>query len=357
MSKTTIVQIVKRFGCVGGMESYVWHLAHGLSEKGQSVLVICEEVFGEPSQHIDVLFVPKSKPRPRWKSMVRFRELVRLEILRNLKGRQVIIHSHERSLEHHVTTFHGPPIGVMNRLNLLTYFNKRLRTWRRLEREELLSDSTQVVLPVSSWISKALVDQYPSVCPKIEWMAWPGVEKALPRKSPSIPKRKVNDKLNVLFVGVEWKRKGLSKAVKICEEFRRVFGDITLHVYGPTPSDLPRHIKNSPCVDSHGWSSAIPWANYDALILPAIREPFGMVVAEARMNGLPVLMSDTVGAADLQFKNTAVLPINASVIQWCQVLNQLTASRKRLPEIKWSWDELVDLHLNVIYPRVSSSLI
>lgn len=71
-----IVQIVKWFGLVGDMETYVWRLAQGLSEKGLLVSVVCEQVVGEASDDIDIIHVEKSPEKPRWKSMLMFRARV-----------------------------------------------------------------------------------------------------------------------------------------------------------------------------------------------------------------------------------------------------------------------------------------
>ena len=38
-----IIHIVRRFGCVGGMESYVWNLTHELIKQDVQVEIICEE--------------------------------------------------------------------------------------------------------------------------------------------------------------------------------------------------------------------------------------------------------------------------------------------------------------------------
>ena len=105
-----LIHIVRRFGQVGGMEIYVWHLVHGIAARGYSVSVICEEVFGAIDSNIDIYKVLKAPEKPRWKSMLAFRARVDSCVSEQFKGRSVIIHSQERSLCHHVTTFHGPPI-------------------------------------------------------------------------------------------------------------------------------------------------------------------------------------------------------------------------------------------------------
>ena len=171
-----IVQIVKRFGPVGGMETYVWQLAHGLSEKGLLVSVVCEQVVGEASPDIDIIHVEKSPEKPRWKSMLIFRMRVDSFLKDHFQGQKIIIHSHERSLSHHVTTFHGPPINSGGSLNWIQKLNPRIRGWMQMERDELLSPSVQCVVPVSSKVKDALTNEYPELKCKHCQLGWPGVE-------------------------------------------------------------------------------------------------------------------------------------------------------------------------------------
>ena len=56
----SVVQVVRRFGCVGGMESYVWFLSHELARLDYQVVVVCEECEGQPDPAIELVFVPKS---------------------------------------------------------------------------------------------------------------------------------------------------------------------------------------------------------------------------------------------------------------------------------------------------------
>ena len=58
-----VVQIVKRFGQVGGMEEYVFQLSIELSKLGIEVIVLCEKSFFEDSSEIKVVeLCESSKP-------------------------------------------------------------------------------------------------------------------------------------------------------------------------------------------------------------------------------------------------------------------------------------------------------
>lgn len=344
-----IIHVVKRLGRLGGMESYVWHLIHGLAEKGAIVAVVCEVVFEYPAENINLVQVESSPERPRWKSMLSFRNKVRLAIQQRFAGQLAIIHSHERSLGHQVTTFHGPPINFPASWNLLARLSPRLRAWRIMEYYEILSPTVQIVLPVSSIIKKALCARYELKTSKVIELAWPGVV-SVPESW--IKTSSLSNPVKFLFVGREWKRKGLQFAIAVVNEFRRTRSDAILTVFGADFSAYPKDILKLDWVVFEGWSATIPWQQFDILIHPAFQEPFGMVVAEARSHGLPVLMSTEVGAADLRFSNTQALSLTDPIYRWCSAAQRLLEMEKKV-EVKWSWDALVDKHLTRIYPKVS----
>ena len=56
-----VVQVVRRFGECGGMESYVWNLARELSRIGITVQIVCEEILQDSEFASDVLQVPWSQ--------------------------------------------------------------------------------------------------------------------------------------------------------------------------------------------------------------------------------------------------------------------------------------------------------
>ena len=166
LMRPLVIHIVKRFGRVGGMETYVWNLVHGLILHGQRVAVVCEEILEQPARTIQIFEVNKGLKRPRWKSMMCFRDNVQQLITEQFTDQLVLIHSHERSLYHQVSTFHGPSIKSGTRA-WLSKFSKRISAWQKLESDELLADNVQVVLSVSSRVQKDLKRHYPQIEGKI----------------------------------------------------------------------------------------------------------------------------------------------------------------------------------------------
>ena len=349
-----IVHVVRRYGRVGGMENYVWNLTHGLARSGIKIAVICEEVFDEPLGHIEVCLTEKTLHKRRWRAMLGFRASVQIEIESRFRGREFIVHSHERSINHQVTTFHGPPIRAAASFSLMDSLNPRIRAWQRMELSEVSSDSVQIVLPVSHQIRKALTRNYPGIAEKRVLVAWPGVN-AEQNYSRGVVSNEAQP-AKFLFVGREWKRKGLDLAIRLVTGYQhQIESGAILDVYGPPESDLPRGLRSSPIANFKGWRDEIPWEQYNVLIHPARQEPFGMVVAEARQQGIPVLTSAQVGAAEVGFDGVVTIDFTKSLDMQIEDLKQIANNpRLKSPEVKWSWDDLVNLHLTEVYSSVES---
>jgi len=347
-----IVHIVRRFGRVGGMEAYVWNLVHGLAERGFAVYVVCEKVLDTYSSQITTIRVKPAAERPRWKSMLLFRERAKNALLEQFAGTVVKIHSHERCLGHHLTTFHGPPMAHPSKWNLIGKLNRRVNAWLAMESSELESDHVQVVVPVSAKISEQLARRYPGICNKVIHTGWPGISSVSPAKNIAHDQFTKTKVLQCLFVGTEWRRKGLKRAVEVVEKYIQHHGAARLTVYGPDAKTLPASIRNNPMVQLKGWEQNIPWHLYSVLIHLARDEPFGMVIPEARKHGLSVLMSDQVGASALGFQKCYVTKLSSPLANLAFALFKISADLDSKSEILWTWDQLVDLHVNEIYPNI-----
>ena len=344
-----VLHIVRRFGPVGGMEIYVWRLTHELANLGVKVEVLCEMLEQEPDAQIVVHLMESSCQRRRWKAMRDFR-IACAEFWAGYKNSDgVIVHSHERSLFHHVTTFHGPPIGgIQRRAPWFKRLQPRMKAWAHFEEEELLGEQVSAIVPVSSAIANSLVETYPAAIRLMTKPGWPGVDK--PAK---IQGR--NEGYKLLFVGREWKRKGLDVALDAYSFVREKWPEASLDVYGVKASDLPRSLnKISAGVTFHGWQSSVPYERYDVLIHPARNEPFGMIVPEARASGLSVIISNRVGASELPLSHVRVLDVSATVDIWVRTICDIFVSERPGPEIYWSWQDLAKWHLLDLYPQLQT---
>ena len=351
-SEYTVYHIVRSFGLHGGMEKYVWRLTHELSKIGVNVGVICQEVQPKPVEDIELHVLPQVKSRHRWQSLRNFRDQVEAFIYQlQPLGQNIIFHSHERNISHHVTTFHGPPFQPKGLEKLLSRFSKRHSAWQEMERRELFGPNVRQITTVSKNLQNQLLNIYPNLETDSLKVTYPGVtppSALLTTRSPS--------RFEILlFVGREWKRKGLLTAVEILRAMRKNH-DASLDVFGP--SILPNKIAMEPGVCLKGWGEKIAWENYDCLIHPATVEPFGMVVSEARAHGLPVLTSEAVGSIELEFCGLRANALSSTPAQWLASLEELQNEKfARSPEIKWTWEDLANQHISDIYSIVNRKLL
>ena len=336
-TKTSSFHVVRQYGKQGGMENYVWELTHALVNKGHEVTVICEKVHKNPDDKINVVELGVIKPKPRWLSQLKFSKRVTdfFEALGSCENS--IIHSHERTAVHHVTTIHGP--SILNRKRkLLDFLSIRLRAWEFLERREVLGSNVLCVLPNSKMIAQELLEFYPKVERRLCMPAYPGVADNFS----SIGEKSVRG--TVGFIGREWKRKGLQIAVSAFKDALEIKPDIRFLVAGMPPEEVSHLFKGLPS-DSYelqGWQKTADFfSNINLLIHPALSEPFGMVVAEANAAHIPVLVSTQAGVADLVTDNNGCVLMPNS-IEWPSKMIELLAWDRTVESMDLSWLALAD---------------
>jgi glycosyltransferase involved in cell wall biosynthesis len=128
-------------------------------------------------------------------------------------------------------------------------------------------------------------------------------------------------KKHILFVGIDWDRKGGPDLVKAFELVRRSHPDATLTIVGSSPSvDLPncRAIGLVP-VDKVGQY----FQEASIFCLPTRLEPFGIVFVEAMSSGLPIVATNVGAIPDFVQDGTTGFLTHPGDIQG--IANALTA--------------------------------
>jgi len=333
----------------------VFYLTRALANLGVDIVILCEEDLSlEDHPHNIQVHAIGIAPmrRPRWKAMQWFRGQVQTALV-NLKNDGYLIHSHERIRGHHITTQHGPLMsGRVS--NFMAMFSRRVRNWLIFEKEEL---DRVIVLPVSDLIGRSILSEYPeSLIGPTVWPAMVNVERGH-REVDDLSTR--ND--HVLFVGRDFKRKGLDTAIKIVGVLRRQSPHTELHVFGVSVGEVPPHMRRT-FVRYHGWVRQIPYHNYKVLIHPAKIEPYGMCVAEALSANVLCLVSNNTGALGLKnlFPDLPLYDLDMPqrlTEKYLDSLSRLLLSKLvsqpaiyGVPEnIPWSWKTLAQRHLDQIY--------
>lgn len=341
---TASMHIVRRYGQVGGMERYVWELTHALSEAGQKVTVLCEKAYSCAAPNIQVIELGQIKQKPRWISMLRFSARVSNYLSQHpLFIDTHVIHSHERTAVHQVTTFHGPPIKS-RKSALLDCLSPRLLTWDYLEKRELCGPQVQAILPNSDLISTQLNKYYPEASAHIRSPAYPAVADDFFQIS-----KKAKGKV-IGFIGKEWKRKGLDIAIELLTPMLHEQKDLHFIIAGPPAEEIQSLFTDWP-EDRYsliGWSSTSDFLReIDVLIHPARIEPFGMVVAESNAAGIPVIISDHCGIAPLIKDSMGKVISIQDKESWMLTLNDYLNEEKAVEKLTLTWAKLAQQHIKL----------
>jgi glycosyltransferase involved in cell wall biosynthesis len=124
---------------------------------------------------------------------------------------------------------------------------------------------------------------------------------------PKVRDPKDDTNLNIVFAGRLIHEKGILpfiyRFIETIEDNPSLEWNLHICGTGPLANDCPRHHR----IIYHGFVQpmelAVIFRKMDLFVLPSLYEPWGVVVHEAAFAGLPLLVSDAVGAADAFVEN------------------------------------------------------
>lgn len=339
-----VIHLVRRWGPVGGMENYVWNICNELDALGVKVSIICEENHSKFNEKIKVVELGKPFYKPRWLAYLLFSIKAYSQIKKYPKA---IIHSHERCLQHDITTFHTEPFFHVKKKSLKWAFSPRMHAYLYMEKRELgyYQRKPVTVIPVSLKIKQKLLDYYPEINASVKDPITPGVNSLTPNLSPSVP----STGGTLGFIGKEWQRKGLIKFIQISEKLLLSRPDLKLIILGPDKQEIQAICKNfSGQISFKGWQSASQFYQHiDVLVHPASSEAYGMVIAEAMSCRVPVVISDLCGASsDVSPENGSILSLEDSAVKWASTVDSWLINKNSTQGYKRTWSSVAHDYLN-----------
>jgi UDP-glucose:(heptosyl)LPS alpha-1,3-glucosyltransferase len=327
------------------MERYAFEVAREMAGRGHQVSVLCRSV-GEVSVAGCGLEVIKLQPKPAkrgWHDRYVFRDAV-TEFLSDPSNRGCfdIVHSHENTIEQDVTTEHGP----------CTAYGLRLKPWKRLdfsarknlaiEKQKFHGPSLKALVSCAQRVQDIALREYPHLVRKITKVITPAYTYLQPAtKDPARQARVLG------FMGRDWKRKGLPKALEIFSVLRQQDPSWSMLIAGCPAESLTANLVRALPDGAQLLGRTDPqdfFNKIDVLVHPATDEPFGMVMSEALTCGVPVVFSDQCGAADhLKSDGLHVLPVVAPMAVWANTCKDL-AGRPFAPPASRTWSDVAAEH-------------
>ncbi len=156
------------------------------------------------------------------------------------------------------------------------------RRWAELERSAY--QNATMVFTMSANIARSVVEDY-GCAPERVACVFAGTH-VRPATTEIIDASRFSDR-HILFVGVDWERKGGPVLLEAFRKLRNTFPDLRLTVVGCSPDIHERG------VDIVGQVPLEEVARYyrsaSVFCLPTLNEPFGLVLLEAFSYGLPIV--------------------------------------------------------------------
>ena len=162
-----------------------------------------------------------------------------------------------------------------------------MRSKRFIQKSEIKTyqDAT-IIFTFGNFVARSLVSQYQ--IPN---------EKVVPVYSGSNVSVIIDDQLrknfskNILFVGVEWKRKGGAILLKVFEEVLKYHPDSSLTIVGCSPKNIK--LPNCQVIGKIPLENVAEYYRFASIFcMPTMREPFGIVFVEAMNYRLPIIANN-----------------------------------------------------------------
>ena len=172
--------------------------------------------------------------------------------------------------------------------------------------------------------------------------------------SESILQKRTGETLRLLFLGVQWERKGGNIAFDTLKELNAMGIKTQLTVCGCVPPAHLQHpgLKVIPFLNKNDAAQRNEFTqlllNSDLLILPTRAECFGLVFCEASAYGIPSITTDTGGISSAVHEgmNGYLMPLNAGGKEYAQRIAGLWKDKNAFASLVKSARELYDSTLN-----------
>jgi UDP-glucose:(heptosyl)LPS alpha-1,3-glucosyltransferase len=324
-----IAVLVRRFVSTGGVERYAVEVTQRLAPQHE-VHVFAQEWSFQGKTAISFHKIPKWPARPSWLNQTLFSYFTRKAAGNGFD----IVHSHEKVTDFDVMTIHSPCFRsyISQERKLLKRifvraslpFSPQKLGWLTLEKKQFTYNSNKIFVAVSEKVKKDVQANYPIPDERFR-IAYPGVDISMKKHIDAGADRKQlrselglpQDDLIVLFVGTEFRRKGLDALLGALS--MTPLSKLRLVVAGGGGGKMKeyRHLVNKMGLTERviflGLVENVEhlYALSDIYVLPTLSDPYGMAPMEAMLCGVPVALSSSeyCGAAE-HIKNQEALIIN-----------------------------------------------
>ncbi|MFH1293976.1 MAG: glycosyltransferase family 4 protein [Pseudomonadota bacterium] len=306
-----IAVVIQRYGLIGGSEGFAYELTERLAQREGAEIHVYAHHWRQNDSRVHMHRIPRLL-LPTFLKPIGFARLSnRITSLEPYD----IVHGHEWIFGMNVLSLHGIP----HRTWMKSIRRKRLsfsalsRTW--LEKRCLMAPRTPLILPVSNLVRDELLKAYRIPERRIR-VIYPGISaERFHRLDRENCRREIRERhglldldIVILFVGMNFEIKRLDlvlRGVANLVSQGRAHQKVKVLVVGKGDIDrytnLAAHLGISNRLIFAGVTREIEkyYLASDVFAMPSQFDTFGMAVLEAMAGGLPVVITEKVGAKDL----------------------------------------------------------
>jgi glycosyltransferase involved in cell wall biosynthesis len=235
------------------------------------------------------------------------------------------------------------------------YFSEQLKLSREEGNyiEQSAINKSDLLLYPSNWAAESALKDYGAEESKVKIIPY-GANIDHKPSLETIMRKKKRDKIYLLFLGVDWERKGGEIAFETLLELENMGIKAGLTICGCIPPEefshedmvvIPFLDKNEP--EQYKMLEEL-FLNSDFLILPSRTEAYGVVFCEANAYGLPAITTDTGGIPGViePDRNGYMLPLKARGREFAELIKELYEDDQKYYQLVRTSRETFEKKLN-----------
>lgn len=219
--------------------------------------------------------------------------------------------------------------------------------------EQAAFQNASKLLFESSWAAHSAIEDYGIDAQKVHVIAAGANLDHIPPREQVLAK-KPSKQCRLLFIGVDWQRKGGDIAFETLLKLHEMGIEAELTVCGCVPPTNITHpsLTVIPFLDKNDERQVHEieklYIMSDFLILPTRMEAFGVVFCEAGAFGLPIITTHTGGVPEVvkDSENGFLLPLNARGAAYAEVIAKIYRDEQRYAQMVRSGRAAFDERLN-----------
>jgi len=343
-----IAVVIPRYGLVGGAEQYVTEVTDRIAHDPSFNVHVFAHKWVSSNPKVTFHKVPVIS-HPRFLEPLTFAYFTEKMISRENFD---LVHSHDRIFSSHIFTMHGIPhyLWVREIRKRRPHLHDLVIAW--LEKKLVKSGRCGFFLAVSSLVKEKFLEAYPEIEEERVIVVPPGIDhRPFQELDSSLCRRDIRGRYGIgdkevvlLFVGMNFEIKGLDRLLKVLVNVDKIVestgkGRWRLLVVGK--GKIGKYKK---VAEKLGLAGKVLFTDVlkksellkvylacDIFCMLSYFDTFGLVVLEAMAAGLPVVISERVGAKDVvkEGVNGFVIDDNESPQDCAEKLVALFASAKR----------------------------